>query len=102
MANYINRILFRIRFQVAVVDRELGILGEEREQNSRRLNLKRAQHVTTLQQLGESARARVAVWWLARLPRDREVTGLRPAKFVFLWSLPQKLFDAGTLRSRAG
>jgi hypothetical protein len=39
--------------QVAVVDRELGILGEEREQNSRKLNLKRVQHVTTLQQLGK-------------------------------------------------
>ena len=45
-----------LQFQVAVVDRELGILGEEREQNSRRLNLKRVQHVTTLQQLGENPR----------------------------------------------
>jgi hypothetical protein len=41
--------------QVAVVDRELGILGEEREQNSRKLNLKRVQHVTTLQQLGKGS-----------------------------------------------
>lgn len=38
--------------EVANVDRELAVLGEEREQNSRRLNSKRVQHVTSLQQLG--------------------------------------------------
>ena len=38
-------------FQMAVVDRELEALGEEREEKSRRLNLKRMQHISTLQQL---------------------------------------------------
>ena len=36
---------------MAAVDRELAILGEERQEKSRRLNLKRMQHVSTLQQL---------------------------------------------------
>ena len=42
---------FLIFFQMAVVDRELEALGEEREEKSRRLNLKRMQHISTLQQL---------------------------------------------------
>jgi len=37
--------------EMAVVDRELEALGEEREEKSRRLNLKRMQHISTLQQL---------------------------------------------------
>lgn len=38
--------------EVAAVDREIASVGEEREQNLKKLNLKRVQHVTTLQQLG--------------------------------------------------
>ena len=38
---------------MAVVDRELEALGEEREEKSRRLNLKRMQHISTLQQLSK-------------------------------------------------
>ena len=44
-------IIFISFFQMAVVDRELEALGEEREEKSRRLNLKRMQHISTLQQL---------------------------------------------------
>ncbi len=40
--------------QVAIVDRELVMLSHEREEKSRRLNLKRMQHVSTLQQLSKS------------------------------------------------
>jgi hypothetical protein len=42
----------QIFIQVAQVDRELGLLGDEREAKSRKLNQKRVQHVSTLQQLG--------------------------------------------------
>lgn len=45
-------IFFSLDFQVAQVDRELGLLGDEREAKSRKLNQKRVQHVSTLQQLG--------------------------------------------------
>ena len=39
--------------QMANVDREMAALGEERAEKSKRLNLKRMQHVSTLQQLSE-------------------------------------------------
>ena len=38
---------------MANVDREMAALGEERAEKSKRLNLKRMQHVSTLQQLSE-------------------------------------------------
>ena len=39
--------------QMANVDREMAALGEERAEKSKRLNLKRMQHVSTLQQLSK-------------------------------------------------
>ena len=42
-----------LSFQMAAVDRELANLSEERQEKSRRLNLKRMQHVSTLQQLSK-------------------------------------------------
>ena len=39
---------------MASVDREMAALGEERAEKSKRLNLKRMQHVSTLQQLSKS------------------------------------------------
>ena len=38
---------------MASVDREMAALGEERAEKSKRLNLKRMQHVSTLQQLSK-------------------------------------------------
>ena len=38
---------------MANVDREMAALGEERAEKSKRLNLKRMQHVSTLQQLSK-------------------------------------------------
>ena len=38
---------------MAIVDREMAALGEERAEKSKRLNLKRMQHVSTLQQLSK-------------------------------------------------
>lgn len=44
--------LIDVLLQVSLVDKELANLAQEREENARRLNTKRANHITTLQQLG--------------------------------------------------
>ena len=47
---------------MANVDREMAALGEERAEKSKRLNLKRMQHVSTLQQLSKFFRENEAVF----------------------------------------
>ena len=45
-------------FQVSLVDKELSSLAREKEENARRLNTKRTNHIATLQQLGTNKKCR--------------------------------------------